>query len=217
MKKISILLALFLITGCTAKYELKIYDDSIEESIKLTVDSEHYEYISSFENIITNNESTSTNIYEYNFDEKTGLLDYYYKYNFDSFENSTALSSCFSTYSVISESDYYLIQTGSGFRCLPYQYSDYDYFDYDELAIQITTNHKVINDNADEVKNNTYYWYINEENKDTKVISFKISRDEKIVNPYYSMEFIIFIAGITTIGGIITLVIFIKNKKNNKL
>jgi len=214
MKKILIIISLFLMTGCTAKYKLDIQGKVINETLELGVSKENIDDIKYFKNIYTND---LKNLYIYNFDESTSILSYKYKYSFENYINSSALSSCFTTYNVINNSEYFLISTGGTFKCLPYQYSDSESYDYDEAEISITTNHKVITNNADKKEGNTYYWYINKDNSDSKTINFKISKDDLISKPYIGVEFIIFVLAILFACGIMTLVIINKNKKNNKI
>ena len=51
------------------------------------------------------------------------------------------------------------------------------YPSFNNFTIKFKTNHEVISHNADEVKNNNYYFYITKENAINKQIKLEISRD----------------------------------------
>lgn len=205
MKKIIMLALIFLISGCSCKYELSIQGNKIEESLYINGINMEIPEQADLANYSTHN-------YSKNIDGD--MLNYSTSYNLSSFKNSDFLT-CFDTYNFVNENEYYIIRTGKKFKCLPYQYNDFDMLDYDELEIQITTNHKVLEHNAVKVDDNTYSWYITKENIDNAEIYMKFS--EEVNSPLT----IPIIAGIFTVVLILGFIIYnvasSKGKKNNKI
>lgn len=93
---------------------------------------------------------------------------------------------------------------------------------YDNIKINIYIPYKVIEHNADSVQGNIYTWEISK-NQDLKTIKFSYSEDalkEKINlninNKMYNINYaIIAISGIILVLLIITIIVAIKNSKNN--
>ena len=101
--------------------------------------------------------------------------------------------------------------------------SDEDYsLIYDDITVNIYVPFKVIEHNADSVNGNTYSWTIK---KDNNLKNIKILYDEgskknnvniKINNKTYNINYVIIvISGIIVLLLVITLIVYIKNKKNN--
>lgn len=218
MKKhiISLIFILFL-TGCTVKYNIEFKDDKVFEnfdvvvtekepnSIKYLKENDFYAYFNP--EMIKYNKTIST-------DKDITKFNYSYSYNIDDYKNSMALSSCFSGYSIIKEGNYYLISTSDGVKCMTSDYSTI----IDELDIVITTNHKLIDTNADEVSNYRYIWHINRENYVDKSIYLKIYQDKYVINYKNSVtNTLLIVLGIFVLVILPIIYIVLKRKKSNNI
>ena len=98
------------------------------------------------------------------------------------------------------------------------------YYFADNVNIEIKTNHVVIENNADQVVDNTYIWNINNENADSKKIYIKFGEVnernffEKILDFIKENKTMVIIVGIVVLGGTVTVIyIVIVSKKNNEI
>lgn len=204
MKKILTLIMLILLTGCSCSYELTIENNKIFESLKINGVKTEVPADVDLSNLSNAN---------YNKELKENVLSYSTDYSMDNYKNSLLLT-CFDSYNIQSTDNTYVIRTGKKFKCLPYQYNDFDLLNYEKLEIKIKTNHKVIKNNANKVNNNTYYWFIDKNNIDNTEIYFEIEKDVK----NFTIEFLaIFIILILICGVIIYYIVKTKSEKNNKI
>lgn len=144
-----------------------------------------------------------------------------------------SLSHCYDIAQVINNKDEYILSTSFVNRCFE------EYPLMDKLEINITTDMKVTSHNADRVNGNTYTWKITESNYDNKSISLamqsireyerdkeeaeeeqkrevqeqKMKKQKKIVLTSLGIVGILFLIIVTILG----IVIFIKNRKENKI
>lgn len=203
MKKIFTLIILLLLTSCSSSYELSIKNNSVHETLKV--------------NGVTNIPVSAdlSNVADSNYTKNINgdTVTYDTSYSLNNYKNSKLLQ-CYDSYNIQTTDDRYIIRTGKNFNCFPYQYSDFDVLNYDQLEIKFKTNHKVIKHNAQKVENDTYYWYINEENLNNADIYFEI---EKTVNSPYLIGLIIFMSLVVIVGIITYIIVKQKDKKNNKL
>ena len=159
MKKIYLILALLLLSGCSINYNLDIEDDGLfKEIITGTVTSKE----------LDDTNSTNVDIYSYSLNTATPLIDnkgqykkeitdknkykeFKYTYTFDNnYKSSNILNTCF-TYVLFDESeDYYNIDLYGPFKCM---YSD-------KINISVTSKYAITDNNADKVNKNTYTWTI---------------------------------------------------------
>ena len=167
MKKILFLIIFcFLLTGCTVNYNLEIDNESFKESITGNIlnselesddnrtDINIYSYlINSEQNVFKNNDSI---LYNKNLNNVENGIDYSYSYEFNknNFNNSRILNECFDKYEAYEEDGIYYISIFGNFNC---SYAD-------KTNINIKTNHNVLANNADSIKNNTYSWAIEKDN-----------------------------------------------------
>lgn len=223
MNKKILVLAIFMlfITGCTVTYDLNIEDSKIYEKVNLNVDSTFKSRISELSKIKQYNHLSGSNTTYYNFsstESDSGVkLSYDYQYGFENFEESRALSECFSAFNVLNdyEKETFRITTSNKFNCLNYN----DEF-VDNVIINIRTNHEVIDHNADKVKDGVYTWEIKSSKLD-KPIDFTIDRNTKdttVEDTIKNFGIILMVIGIVSgIGLIVFIFLKIKSKNVNKI
>ena len=181
MKKILfILITCLLLTGCTVNYNLEINDNNFKETITGSVLNKELD---------TNN-STSINNYSFLLSEEQpsfyknenifynkttnntqeGIdFDFNYTFNENNFNNSRIINECFDNHIYeYKDNKYYLVVSGK-FNC-----------NYSETTnINITTDYNVTSNNAQKIKNNTYTWTIDENNKDNIYFFITIDKTNK--------------------------------------
>lgn len=173
MKKIYLILALLLLSGCSINYNLDIEDDGLfKETITGTVTNKE----------LDDTNSTNVDIYSYSLNTATPLIDnkgqykkeiidknkykeFKYTYTFDNnYKSSNILNTCF-TYVLFDESeDYYNIDLYGPFKCM---YSD-------KINISVTSKYAITDNNADKVNKNTYTWTIKD--KDNANIHLEVNK-----------------------------------------
>ena len=232
MKKIKYIITLALImvlTGCSAEYNIEINHNYINEELKILNDTENksnaYSYMFAIED-----ESKL-----YDFTKKGNDATYKYRYLFSNFEKSNFANKCFSAFKAYSKDGIYTIQTGSHFLCDSLDAGDYGGINYDSLVVKIKVNdYEVIDNNADEIKDNVYIWNIDKNNLDDNKITlqFKLQKEngsqkeeeqeEKTNNndKKSSFNFMYVLIGAGIFGIILVVVLLYGvtlNKKRNKL
>ena len=96
----------------------------------------------------------------------------------------------------------------------------FSYYDnLDNITIKFESDKNVKESNADEVRDNIYYWYINKDNYVNKNIKITFDNDSKFVSQYKKnvtsfLDYFIYIFLIFVL--ILILVIYNKVKKSNK-
>lgn len=192
MKKAMILfLVIFFITGCDNEmdYTLEVSPKNIKETINLNLDNIDYEkanylndifYLStnqynneSGEKFIKKIKTTDLNpiydsdyIYTKTMEKNKIKLFYIYK---DNYNLSKVFNSCFNNIYYDNNENYYVIKGYEGFKCL---YKD-------EIKVIIKTKYKVIDSNADEINNDKYIWYFNDDNYLENELYIQISKNKK--------------------------------------
>lgn len=224
MKKIILILSIFLITGCTANYQLNITEDKIEEKLSITTPKDILE-----PEILKEQVLNSKTIYPdqnkiYYTDIKADDTNYYVTFKHDhdinDFTNSKFISYCYNNNELIQDETAITLSTSGHFNCINMEDEMY----MDNVKINITTDLKVLENNADEVNGNTYTWNINEENYTNKPINITMQKKQSIKNVVKNLEgnsaskdlFIIY-GGLALLLGLIILLVTIKLKSNNKI
>jgi hypothetical protein len=214
MKKKTILLIFIILffTGCTPNYNIVIDDSLITEELIIPENDDHYaERFSNLYSIVDKKKQ-----YDFSVSENSAVFKYVY--SFDEFNESNIIKSCYESFHLIKENDYYVLQTGLNFNCYPLQISDYEFVEFDELKINIKiVNYEVLENNADYINKNVYSWVINKNNYTNKPIIIKIKEkeDKKTNNIYLVVGSIILL--ICLIGLIIYIFINSLKNKNNKI
>lgn len=208
MKKINLVLCSFLIllmTGCSVKYELNFNNHSLREA--MTIDANDWSSDQIEQTLEEYENESLTENYKISFNKETKKIKLSKEYSISSYANSSILRQCYTAYNFLESDEYYDLTTSNTFNCNPF-----DYIVVDEVKVQIKTNHKVLNHNADYVENNTYVWVIDKENSGNKPIQIRFSKDMK--NNYIGL---IILGIIVIIILILLLMLFIKRKKSNNL
>lgn len=232
MKKLKILILLImtiLLSGCSVKYNLTINEDeSVNEEV---VASESTNKM----NINTGLDTDESVNYLYNMFKRKKLKSNITTLNSNGTTTSTVTASHKSvedyaenfTSDIVPEVEYtrkdnivsleYLqneILTDEGSKSLI----------YDNIDVNITIPFKVVSNNADEVNKNTYTWHINkyEEVKDLKLSYDKSNlKNSKIIDTglvKFNIKYqVLVIGGVIVFALVIVLIVFINNKKNNKI
>lgn len=222
IQKIGLIAVTFLMTGCTVQYDLYFGDNVITENIiikenKVDIDENNLSYLKE------KNPNTLINdldeFYEKKMNETekdiTGALTYNYTYS--NFRHANLIKPCYEVIGFAEDETSYSLSTSNSFECLLYEYNPLD-----SVQINISTNHKVLENNADTVENGIYTWNVNEENVNNKEIYIKFSKDldPEYINKEKQKEYfnylIIIISTIIIISGIIVYM-KLKNRKNNNI
>lgn len=218
MKNIKIILmifCLFILSGCSATYEINIKDDKIIENLKvIETDKSLFDKVNdtgwtirdSF-NSILQEDIFSVEEYKVKSLESEDQLGIEYSSTEESLLNSSVLNQCYTNPIVNKEDDVVTIDTGSNFNC-------YDYYDnLDNIKIVLKTNHKIISTNADFVDGDSYIWNITKDGNKQLVISYY----DSIVNNSTDYKTIIIIISIIVLLGIGLYFIIRKYKKTNEI
>lgn len=192
IKKTALLILMMLfITGCDAIYSLDLQSDQFNETLEVN-NHKKATWDSKYKNIIDliseSNVATDYREEKPESNEKIVGLNYY---DISKISNDNNLGLKYNHNFTISEYKYSSI-VFSNANLLEYNYnkdiitinnetlkSFNNYPDLNNLTIKFITNHDVINNNADEIKNNEYYWYFNKANANTKKIILEVSRNYK--------------------------------------
>jgi len=174
-KNILLITMLIFLTGCSVNYNLKFNKDTIEENITINVENDQEKQNTKyFENrdfyAIIDAKTESQYKKE---KDKNSNYNFSYEYSLKDFKNSR-FTSCYDAYTLTDNDGIISLNTSKKFKCLTY-----DYNNIDNLTINITTDYKVVETNADEVEGNTYKWNINKNNSENKPIKFSYNVNKK--------------------------------------
>lgn len=219
-KKILLLLflvSIFSLTGCDAKYEIQIDDSNITENIFLSIPTEISEkkiselidfYGINSDSAFTQKIDQVDDLYNVSLTGRKTKVEQYFD-NSDSF-----ISKCYNKVSFTLEDGKYYIGTSKGFKCLTY-----DYMELDSVTINIKTYHKVYDNNADKVSNNTYTWNIDRKNISDNNILFVVSKSEYVW--YYKYRYLfgglIAVFAISLVTYIVISIFRASSKRANKI
>ncbi len=229
MKKLLLFCCIFLLTGCTVNYNLVIDKDKATENIQIIVPNEALtdeakELLQTSKNSVFLDKKV---FYENDHKEQNDsqYLNYKYVYNLHDFKNTKFLNWCYNDYKVSYKKNIFTLSTEGPFNCL----NHYGTNKIDKAEIVIKTRYKVISDNADEIINNNYFWYIDSDNYTNKPINIEIDINklndakslseysEEIIENYASKKLLVLCSAIILIGICIWLFIKYKFNKNNRI
>lgn len=201
---------ILLLSGCSVEYNVSLENDSFKENGSLIEKKENKDNVSkngfSFEeqinytyqsmhDVLNGQEMEKTQSFELkkiDTDKEIGLT-YSNELKQNKYYLSPIIRQCYDNVSVKNSNNNIKISTGNYFKC----------FDYYELLSDVTvnfvTNYKVNNNNADEIKDNTYIWTINKNNFKNKEISIEIDKTNvsynTLLNEKESNILIVFLIG----------------------
>ena len=215
-----LILTIICSTGCEATYNLTITKNGMTESadflVSNTSDNQEIldQYLSSSYMAYYNMDSKQSVNYEkkeLKKDDEIGM-NLTHQYSGDDLQNSSLLNRCYYKKSITRTQNEIVITTDGKTTCF---YKD-EVKTLDRLVINIKTDLEVTENNADEIKGNTYRWIIDESNYQNHPITMKIDLTEK-ESSSINLPLLV-IVGIILVGAITLLILIkIKNKKNNKL
>lgn len=225
MKRIKVVFLVFflaMLSGCSVQYNLEFKDYKLTEQIHIVLEGLDYrtdkiDYLKNFKFLAISKGRDQVE-YQKNFNDQNGkfVASYNYEYKIEDFYKNNVLNHCYDSFSLVEDNDYYLLSTGKTFNCLSVEYQPVD-----EYVINITTNHKVLEHNADKVSNNKYSWIIDNNDNEayaTKPIMIKFSKEiDKGILDNAAVTIIAILVTILIIGGIIFLIAYYKNKQANKM
>lgn len=229
MKKILLAIIIVFLTGCSANYELEYKDNNFNESLTTfsNINDEVYkeevdnfydsgylltDYLAQTGDMPFTDILNSYSVYNkvlINDANNYGIKLFYSYDNKEELINSNIVFNMFENFN-IDDNGISLYNTKNIFE---------KYLNLDNITVSFKSDKKVYDSNADEVKNNKYYWYINKDNYKYKNIRINFKKSEilpqtNIVISDKSFKFGIYIFLIILLIGV--LVIFEKVKKSNK-
>lgn len=194
MKKLLLLISLlFIVSGCSATYNIEIKDNKIYETLSIIeknknlwdskrangliyrnqiLDAKSWPLGSFYDKQTSEYEAEKVDGFEYydiSLINNTSSLGLKYSYTFDNsnYDKSTLLRNCFSNVSKYTNNGLTVITTSVGFKC----FNDYDMLE--NVKVNIVTDYEVQGHNADSVNGTTYSWSINKNNANKKIIYIK--------------------------------------------
>ncbi len=236
---IGLISILFLLSGCSAVYNVEINDKFIKD--ELSINSANKEELNSgnpsYKTLIDNNYKnfelavnkdtpgypeihTKLKGYEYYNKKLINTIDNYglvftYKHELSNYAKSPLLG-FYNFASIKNVSNKIIIDSGDAKGC--YVFNNYALLT--DLTLNISSIYEVTNHNADEVNNNTYTWHITKDNYQSKTIHLEVDKNKKLSDiikkeKFQKMVDIIYISlGIITTIFIIIIVIKIRKSNN---
>lgn len=227
-KKISVLLffslSLFL-TGCSVDYNLYVDENSITESIDayLPDDAENREYVDFLKKTkqsayfeMNNNMTYYYRVNHENMDDKI-KLNFEYQYRDPvKLQNSNAINRCYYNKSVVKAGDFLTLSTSDVVTCI---YKDGEK-QVDQINVNIITDLKVEEHNADSKSGNRYTWKITDQNYQHKPIYIKINinteKQKASLNKKEKEQFLLLLAIVVVITSVVVIRILMISKRNNR-
>ena len=212
LKPLLLVVILFLLTGCKAKYELKINKDlTVEETLSAyeTVDyfNINYTYYDRSEAIDSLYETMKEKLpveyaYVHNKDN-TGIIATHNYKNIEQYLKENNFYKQFFENIDLTEKDSIISIESTG-NFYKYNQQDFERFAVDQFELRITTPLKVLKNNADKVENNTYIWNITRMTENKKIVL----EIDKNVTSATQFDIPVIIALIVIIGAIIGYVVY---------
>ena len=218
---------IFMMCGCTAEVNLDISDNKIKESVDITF----YQNALYPKDIIKSSFRNYIPVYAKNLivdtmpDEPLEGIDYYtkketdlgngykfnysYDFNINEYKEARTVKDGFRSYNITFNQDDHTISLFAEGTLLYFN----EYPELEEVKINIKTDYLVKENNADNVKDNTYTWVFKKD--DVKSINMLIDTSDVVKN--VDNTNIIIIASILIVIGFIFLLLLLKNKRNNKI
>ena len=222
MKKLLLVILMFLVTGCTAQYNLTIDKSTLKENVKVALpkttvtDDQLQPYLQTGNKVYP--ASTDSAIYKSDLTEDSDnyYLSYEYTHSYEMFNQSMFVKKCYQEVILKSNEETINLSTSDQFNCIRMEDGAY----IENVDINITTKLKVQSHNADKVNGNTYTWNINESNYQSKPINLEIKQPvsiEKTIKEATNYRLVIIILIIVILLSTTFVVVNKKSKNNNNL
>lgn len=232
MKKIILLVMfVFVLSGCTATYEVVIEDESYKESLTINgadIDSNMskwnipvYADENDIENLLEVEKVPKVTYYEKTETMESGIRNYKYynEFNMTEYYRSYFAVNSYDFFGVFyddtdlkGEKEIITISTSSQF--LPFA----KYENLDAVTVKIKTNHRVYSHNADSVDKYTYTWNITRDNYEDKAIQIRLLKEKYVLNYNNEVTKGVYIAlGVVGVLLILLAVFYFKIVKSNKI
>jgi len=236
MKKIVLILILFIFSGCSVNYNLHIGEDTFLEEINMQTETkeesdllanEIFPFKAYFSDPDAGDYPAKIEGIEYYDIINTyvvnpsygQLLNRQLKYNFpmNKFNDVNSIKSCYEKLYFTNDiqSKEVVVNTSSHFLCM-------DNFPYlNEVIIAISSDYPILYSNADYIQNDIYYWEINKDNYENRAIILSYNYKNKKTNQSQEKNeedrpniwIMIGILGVFLIG-IISLIVYNVKKQN---
>ena len=198
MKKVKVVIyivLLLLLTGCTAEVNIDLKEKTMVENITIVdkngtkneISNRYRKYVSAYYNEMVADENPDERLEGFTYYNRTvkelndGYAFTYYKtFSLDEYNKATSFKSAFRSGAVeySNEDGVIDIYTDSNGLLIFDTYPDLE-----SVRVNITTKLEVLDNNADEVKGNTYSWIINRDNKERNIfLETKNEKYDKIHN-----------------------------------
>ena len=204
-KYVFVILLMLIMSGCSIDYTLFISDKGFDETIKVNVidNLENTEFAEKDYNPLHHSDSI---FYDKKVKKSNENIDIklHYNYSLEEFNNANSFNQAFYNKNIKITDKIIDIQL-SELKGLNVS-TDFD--------IKIKTNNKVLSNNADSVKGNTYIWHVKDDNKENVNIKIKIQRGTFQSNSNSNIIIIYIVLGIIIIS--LTAVIYFTYKKRKK-
>lgn len=227
MKKIILLLFIFLLSGCSVQYNLDI-DKTLTLSENVTVNAsteDEYEIIKNYGYLPLDINMDDPSVFEqkvddveyYDITKTKDKIKFSYTYDQDKYINSLFARGAYEFISVSEPEGELVLSTSKEFLL----FDTYD--NLDEVKVTINSKYKLIKSNADIEERHSYTWIINKENAYGKNIYLRLDTTkedltflEKLKNGDYTSTFTISII-VFLVGIIIYFIIKKIGDKRNKI
>lgn len=238
-KKIMLLMILFLVTGCSANYNIEIYNNTIKEDMEyfdsipsnwdsevqfgltyreLVTESVNYPYPIWNNTVVDENDTVKLEGVEYYQNSlisdsyQLGQKLSYNKFTLENFQDSSIVKQCYKYFNIIEEGENIILSTSQNNMCFEL------YPNLDAITVKLKTNHKVVSSNASNHRKYYYTWNLRRETKDDSAITITLRKNEYVFN--YENEFVKKVIYFGVIVGIILSVsgficYFFKTKRQN--
>ncbi len=233
MKKIILLfISLFILSGCSATYDLEIYNEKYKENVtinSLTDDATGMKDWNipvnadeeSIDLLLTISKVTGITYY----DNDSVFEDNYYKYNYS---HEFGMTDYYKSYFAVNSYDFFavyyddtdesgkkdLVTISTSLKNLLFE----KYTDLESITVNIKTNHKVYSSNADSKDGYTYTWNITKDNYEKKPVQIRIYKDKYVLNYNNelnrSLYIFLIVLGVLLLGA---LLLYIRARKIDKI
>lgn len=179
MKKLLLLFAILLFSGCSIKYNLSFTDGSFNEQIdfaiptnsteKIDFGNKEYIYDYLLENdFYTDTKNTKTYTKEVSFTDDNNIVSLKASFLPNELEYAKTINTCFENKIIMNEEDYVYI----------YLYGEFTCYKKQDVIINFNSNYEIISDNSLYEEDSNKVWIINKDNYKNVDIKLQVSKFE---------------------------------------